>query len=777
MEAEMEELLRKAGGGERSFRVHLIGVAGSGMSGIASLFMGLGHRVSGSDRSTTVETERMQRVGLEFSCPHTAEAVRDAELVIHSSAVKPGNVAYDEAVRLGIPLALRADALAAILNAKKGIVVAGTHGKTTTSALLAHVLRQGNILASHYVGAEIPVLGTNAHWDGEAEYLVAEGDESDGTLVNYLAEHAIILNIEPEHLDFYEDEEAIRRVFARFADQTRGRIFYCADDSGAVELCCDREGAVSYGMSKGCAYRADIVLEDGTGTEFLVYDGGDRSERMKLGIPGRHNVLNALAVVGMARELGVGYDAIGRAMGTFRGAKRRFEIKYESESLVIVDDYGHHPTEIAATIATARARDARRLVCLFQPHRYTRTKLLRDEFGDAFAGVDGLFVTDIYPASEKPIPGITGETIVDAVREAGGPKAMFYPEVDQVHLAVGNFLRPGDLLLTLGAGNVHEVGVRIAQDYRVGEMIRGVMADEDSRVRLYEPMRNHTTLRVGGPAEFWVEPTTVDDFAELVRFCRAQGIPMRVVGRGSNLLVKDGGVLGAVIHPAKGEFAEVRVEGDRIIAGVGARMKRVTSVAKEAGMGGFEWMEGIPGNVGGSLRMNAGAMGAETFDHVESVRFLDEDGEVREKGVEEMEWNYRNVPELQGHYAVSAVFRGEAASAEMIAKGIAESQTKRKATQPIAASAGCIFKNPEQCAAGKLVDELGLKDTSVGAARVSEVHGNFIVNDGNASARDVLDLIDRIMVIARQERGVDLETEVQIIGEDDPYEPGRYQVK
>ncbi|MEM7146520.1 MAG: UDP-N-acetylmuramate--L-alanine ligase, partial [Verrucomicrobiota bacterium] len=556
MADEVGELLRKAGAGERSFRVHLIGVAGSGMSGIASLFMGLGHRVSGSDRSTTVETTRMQRVGLDFTCPHTAEAVRDAELVIHSSAVKAGNVAYDEAVRLGIPLALRADALAAILNAKKGIVVAGTHGKTTTSALLAHVLRQGKVPASHYVGAEIPVLGTNAHWNAEAEYLVAEGDESDGTLVNYHPEHAIILNIEPEHLDFYEDEAAIRRVFERFADQTRGRIFYCGDDAGAAALCGDREGVVSYGLGESCEYRGDAVEEDGAGTEFDVYERGEKLGRMKLGIPGRHNVLNALAATGLARELGVGFEAIAHAMGTFRGAKRRFEIKYEGRALTIVDDYGHHPTEIAATIATARARRPERLVCIFQPHRYTRTKLLRDEFGEAFAGVDALFVTDIYPASEKPIPGITGATIVDAVREAGGPKAMFYPDVDTVHLEAGNFLRPGDLLLTLGAGNVHEAGTRIAQDYAVLEAMRAVMRADDGAVRLYEAMRNHTTLRVGGPAEFWIEPTTVDDFTAVVGFCREHAIPVRVVGRGSNLLVKDGGVAGAVIHPAKGESTQ-----------------------------------------------------------------------------------------------------------------------------------------------------------------------------------------------------------------------------
>jgi UDP-N-acetylmuramate--alanine ligase len=294
---------------------------------------------------------------------------------------------------------------------------------------------------------------------------------------------------------------------------------------------------------------------------------------------------------------------------------------------------------------------------------------------------------------------------------------------------------------------------------------------------LYEPMRNHTTLRVGGPAEFWIEPSTLEGFARLVRFCREHTIPVRVIGRGSNLLVKDGGVVGAVIHPTKGEFSDVRVEDGRIVAGVGARMKRVTSVAKEAGLGGFEWMEGIPGNVGGSLRMNAGAMGAQTFDQVESITYLDEDGEIRVKTADEIVSGYRNVPELQDHFALSAVFRGEPASAEVIVSGIEASKMKRRESQPIAASAGCIFKNPGECSAGMLVDELGLKDSSVGAARVSEVHGNFIVNDGDASAKEVLELIDRIRKIARNERGIELDTEVQIIGEEEPYVPGRYYVE
>src|SRR5215210_166474 len=222
-------------GGE--LRIHLIGVAGSGMSGIAGLLLALGHRVSGSDKVTTVEIERLKKLGLNFSCPHTAEAVRDADLVIFSSAIRPANKAYDEAQQLGKMMARRADARAAIMHHKKGIVIAGMHGKTTTSSMAAHVLRVGGLKPSHYVGAEIPILGTNANWDGEGEHFVAEGDESDGTLALYHPEHAIILNIEEEHLDYYENLAAIEAVYRQVAGQTRGSVFYCADDVNAARVC------------------------------------------------------------------------------------------------------------------------------------------------------------------------------------------------------------------------------------------------------------------------------------------------------------------------------------------------------------------------------------------------------------------------------------------------------------------------------------------------------------------------------------------------------------
>ncbi|MEM7601938.1 MAG: UDP-N-acetylmuramate--L-alanine ligase, partial [Verrucomicrobiota bacterium] len=511
----------KFGDRETTLRVHLIGVAGSGMSGLASLLLGLGHRVSGSDRVTSGETERLEKAGLAFSSPHSAEAVSDAEVVIYSSAIKPGNAALDAANDLNIPLLRRAEALASIMMSKKGVVVAGTHGKTTTSALAAHVLKVGAKSPSHYVGAEIPILGTNANWDDKGEFFVAEGDESDGTLVNFHPEHAILLNVEEEHLDFYQDGiDQIRAVFGQFCDQTSGKIFYCGDDEHAREVCGNRLNAVSYGWRRELDFSAGDLAPKGAGTEFTVYKKGEEHGRVRLGIPGRHNVLNALAAIALADEAGVSFDLVDEALGSFRGARRRFELKRHEDFVTVVDDYGHHPTEIAATIQTARSQHAGRLICLFQPHRFSRTQLLRDEFGKCFDGVDELWVTDIYPASEQPIPGITGETIVDAVNELGeAGEAHSFPDLDSLHLPVGRKLKAGDWVLTLGAGNIHEVGTRLAKDLAELDNLKSILDEDNGVVRLYEPMRKHTTMKVGGPAQFWVEPTTFEGMARLVRHC------------------------------------------------------------------------------------------------------------------------------------------------------------------------------------------------------------------------------------------------------------------
>lgn len=752
--------------GSRPVRIHLIGVAGSGMSGIAALLLALGHRVSGSDKSDTVEVERLRRKGLVFESPHGTGLVGEAELVVHSSAIRAGNPAYDAALAGAKTMVRRAEVLAAVMSGKEGIVVCGMHGKTTTSAMAAHVLKAGGLKPSHYVGAEIPILGTNARWDSEGEHLVAEGDESDGTLVHYHPRHALVLNIEPEHLDHYPDLSAIDAVFNRLLSQTSGNVYFWAEDPGAFRVCSSHPRAVAVGTGSGCRYRMEGLEQRGFATRFAVSCEGRSLGVVELAIPGDHNAHNAMLVIALALDLGVPFEEISPALASFRGAKRRFERRYGDHDVALYDDYGHHPTEIAATLRTARrALDGRgRLVVLFQPHRYSRTKALLQEFGSCFGDADLVMVAPVYAAGESPLNGADASAIVREIRATGHPPVEEVSSVRSAATRAAASLHQGDLLLTLGAGNIHEAGSILTGEFAMRARLAEAMGP--GVIRLAEPLARHTTMKVGGPARFWVEPESEEGFAELVRLCHDEGIPFLIMGRGSNLIIRDGGFPGVVAHLCRGDFAASTVSGNEITAGVGVKLKQLASVARTSGITGFEWMDGIPGNLGGALRMNAGAMGVQTFDQVVRIRCCDRDGNIISRTPAEMEVRYRDIPLLHDHFALSATLSGKLAETAEIDRLMSESLRHRKETQPVAASAGCIFKNPSAIPAGKLVEELGLKNAAVGGARVSEVHGNFIVNDGGATASEILSLIARIREKARSERGIDLETEVQILGED-----------
>ena len=334
-EADLQKILT-----QERHRVHLVGVAGSGMSGIAALLLELGHEVSGSDKIRTLETDRLQRLGLQFHREHRAEDASAADIIIYSSAIKNDNPILTSARESGKLLLRRAEALAAIMRGKRGIVIVGMHGKTTTSAMVAHALREGGLHPSHYVGAEIPILGTNAHWDPRGEYFVAEGDESDGTIRFFHPEHTLLLNIEEEHLDFYADLAAIESVFAQLLGQTRGKVFYCADDANAKRLCERRPAAVSFGFAEGADYRGtDVELKD-FASVFCVFRRGEQLGEAILSVPGQHNVSNALGVIALAMELGIPFEKIKNRSRDFstRAGVSRSNTKASASSWSMITD-------------------------------------------------------------------------------------------------------------------------------------------------------------------------------------------------------------------------------------------------------------------------------------------------------------------------------------------------------------------------------------------------------------------------------------------------------
>ena len=332
-----------------------------------------------------------------------------------------------------------------------------------------------------------------------------------------------------------------------------GHIFYSADDANAVRLCAHRPRAISFGFAENADYRGvDLELQD-FASVFCAFRKGEQLGEAVLNVPGRHNVSNALGVIALATELGVPFEKIAASLRHFQHARRRFEIKYASERFLLVDDYAHHPTEIRATLATAKSVGRNRVLTMFQPHRYSRTQALRKEFGAAFADADRVFISDVYPASEAPIPGVSGQMIVDEVAAQGHRGAAYQPRLNRLHCDVGNMIVPGDLVLSLGAGNIHEQLSLLAADLVIAEKLKEIVGEEGD-VRLYEPLAKHTTLRVGGPAQFWVEPRNEAAFAEIIRLCRHENLPLFVIGRGSNLLVRDGGIRGVVVHPSRRRF-------------------------------------------------------------------------------------------------------------------------------------------------------------------------------------------------------------------------------
>lgn len=437
----------------RPRRVHVVGVGGAGMSAIATVLADMGHTVSGSDLKASPGLERLRARGLDVTVGHAAENLGDVDAVTISTAVPATNPEVVAARERGIPVLRRADALAAIAGTRRTIAVAGTHGKTTTSSMLALVLVEAGLHPSFIIGGDVNEIGTGAVWDS-GEWFVVEADESDGTFLELGAEVALVTNIEPDHLEHYGSYDGLLAAFGRFLAEAAGPRIVCADDEVAARV--GREmGAVSYGEADDADYRLVDPVVERNGTTFSLHRRGVALGRLHLPVPGRHNALNATAALVTGLELGAAFDACRAALERFAGVARRFEFRGEVDGITFVDDYAHLPTEVSAVLEAASEGTWGRVVCVFQPHRFSRISDLWQDFGDAFGDADLLVVTDIYPAGEAPRPGVSGKLIVNAVLDADPWRALAYlPKRPDLVPYLCSVLRPGDLCLTLGAGDL-----------------------------------------------------------------------------------------------------------------------------------------------------------------------------------------------------------------------------------------------------------------------------------------------------------------------------------
>ena len=440
--------------------IHFVGIGGIGMSGIAEVLLNLGYAVSGSDLRESDTTRRLTSLGGRIANGHAAENIAEVDVVVISSAVRRDNPEVVEARRRKIPVIPRAEMLAELMRLKYGVAIAGSHGKTTTTSMAAHLLAHAGLDPTAVVGGKVNTFGSNAKL-GKGDYMVVEADESDGSFLRIPPTIAIVTNVDSEHLDHWKTAEALRRGFLDFVNRVPfyGLAILCHDHAGVQSLLPDVESRyVTYGESHQADYRADRIEVDGHSVRFDASRRAEPLGRFEVQMVGRHNALNALAVVALGDEMGIATEATRAALRSFEGVQRRFTVRGEAAGVTVVDDYGHHPAEVRAVLRGAREAFGRRVVCAFQPHRYSRTRDLFVDFTTAFNDADVVLLTEIYPAGEEPIPGVSAEALADAIRAYGHRSVAFVPERARLAQAVKERVREGDIVITLGAGDITAVG-------------------------------------------------------------------------------------------------------------------------------------------------------------------------------------------------------------------------------------------------------------------------------------------------------------------------------
>jgi UDP-N-acetylmuramate--alanine ligase len=751
-------------------QIHCVGVGGMGVAPLAIYLAQLGFTVSGEDDALTAPVRELLARERVTVGPIPVQC----DLVVYSSAIAKSHLAYAAAVQRGLLLVRRGELLAEIVRGKKLVAICGAHGKTTTTAMLIGALRRANFPAGYVLGG---LFGddTAPARAGSNEWVVAEVDESDGTIDRFHPEVTVVVNLDWDHPDYYRQPADLEATFAALIARSRGSVL--------ISDACALSGRLAMGSK---------VTTFGRAGDFSGIISAENGERMTLQLGGKFsiaettvrargefNAANATAALAAAQLMGATLSP--KLLADFAGVRRRQGVLPAPEGFTVLEDYAHHPSEIRALLASLRARvpAAGRLVVAFQPHRFSRTAQFKAEFAAALALADSVHLLDVYAAGESPLAGGTSADIyAELKRNAAALPVSYLPggDADFFH-ALTRDVRRGDLVAFVGAGDIDQkarawIALLEAEALKTRRwdglavaLREGISAE--TKLKREEPLAAKTTMRVGGAARLYAEPASAEDLRVLWCGAKSRDIEIFLLGRGSNLIVPDAGVEGLVIaltHPTWAAFTP-RPDG-RVWAGAGLRLKNLCGLAGKAGLVGFEFLEGIPGSVGGALRMNAGAMGGWMFDVVEEVQLMTEAGEIKTLKKSEMHVDYRHCAELHEAVALGALLRpASQADTETIGRQIDVYRRKRHESQPREPSAGCIFKNPPGNSAGRLIDESGLKGERVGDAEVSSVHANFIVNRGAATGADVLALVRRVRARVRQVKGVDLEPEVLLFGQ------------
>ncbi len=796
--------------------VHGVGVCGVGMAGVAALLRGRGFTVSGCDVAPNRLAEWLKAQGVAVAAGHDpAHLDATVSAVIRSAAAPDDLPELQRARAMSLPVFSRGAMLAALLSGPGSVAVCGTHGKTTTSSLLTQILMRAGKAPSWCIGGETVlndgVLGVSHLGDGEP--FVAEADESDGTLALYAPDTTVITNVEFDHMEHFAGPAEFEACFRTVAARTARHVLYALEDPGARRLCAGLAHARSFGFAPEADIRAERLVGDGIGQRFSLCVDGTPVTEVFLPFPGRHNVLNALGAAAAALTLGVTPAEIAAALADAGLPRRRFQKLTDRPDLTVVSDYAHHPSEIAALIGMVPGR---RRIVVYQPHRYTRTRLLAADFAAAFDGADTVILLPVYAASEAPIPGGAHWDLYARMRSDAEQAGLTYRlrlamNFNQVRQALPSMLKPGDCLMIAGAGDVERLAEWAADRFGEPAAVSGVDAvprdlasrereigvdshafppqsqtpaaqggrgpsqnanrwfdglSPASSVRMNETLAGKTTLKAGGRADVWVTVGSESDLRALVALAEREQLALRMLGGGSNVLASDFGVDGIVARLSGRAFGSIRKEvsesgGSLVVCGAAAPLARLLDFTEKQGLIGLEFLEGIPGTVGGALVMSAGVPGEEIGDRVAWVRTMDRSGRMRRWSADALDFSYRRCAALRETVVLEAAFLLEPGRSDAV-RARRRTLARARSWMRGLRSAGSVFKNPPGDKAGRLLEESGMKGCRVGAATLRNEHANIAVLERGACASDLLALLALARDAAQARFGVTLEPEIDI---------------
>lgn len=729
---------------QKSDRIIALGVGGMGMTPLACWLAQAGYTVFGWDANL----RQNNRHFLEAAGVHLLDYIADSHFqdctkVVYSRAIQPDHALLRTAQARSIPIIARGQLLAEISQHYRLVAIAGSHGKTTTSGMLAYLMDTMGFDANYLVGGLFN-HGLAPYRYSQNNWMIAEVDESDGTIDDFHPELTVLLNADWDHADYYASESQLIAAFRALAKRTTGKVFICNDCGKLKSALTDLDS---------------LQLID---TPLLKQHGN----------PSELNASNAAAALTVFKQLR-GEAIPYSQLNAFPGMRRRQSILHQQDGLCVVEDYAHHPKEISALLVYLRERFvAHECVVIFQAHRPSRTLQFKEAFAESLSVVDHLYLLPLYAAYERGEASLAMDSLVHAC--AGSLRASISPDMTGVR-ALAERIQVGkkQLFVFIGAGNIDDfarlftawVQAKGATDQTWRLSLEGQVSTA-CKLANTTPLASKTTMRIGGPAAYYAEPSNLTDLRALIDNAKGMHLPVFCLGRGSNVLIADQGFDGLVIRLSQAHWQTIfHLDAQRIWVGAGVRLKALCGFAAKAELAGFEFLEGIPGAVGGALRMNAGAMGQWMFDVVESVLFIDKDNQLKLWDKERFHFGYRKVEEISQGIALGAILRSAKKTPQAAIRSCMDTYANtRKEQQPKGPSAGCIFKNPSGAYAGQLIDQSALKGCACGDAKISDVHANFIVNQGQASASDVINLVHKVQQVVKENSGHQLEPEVLLLG-------------